>query len=87
MSGAIGQDVMLALLILALQPSQPDQMSGPSPVRLLSMAYGIGKSLGLERIAGAALKRKERLCEPWWGEMLERILLVSETQSRRQDQN
>lgn len=76
-SGAVGQEVMLAFLILALRPSRPDQMGGPSPLRLLSTAYEIGKSLGLERFARAACKRKTVLCEPWWADVLERILLVS----------
>jgi len=77
MTGAVGDEVVLALLILALQPVQPEQMCGPSPLRLISLAYETGKALGFEGLARAAAKRPAQMCEPWWSEMLERVLLVS----------
>lgn len=77
MTGAVGDEVVLALLILALQPAQPGQLCGPSPVRLISLAYETGKALGLEGLARAAVKRGAQMCEPWWAPMLERVLLVS----------
>lgn len=77
MTGAVGDEVVLALLILALQPAQPGQLCGPSPLRLISLAYETGKALGLESLARAAVKRGAQMCEPWWAPMLERVLLVS----------
>jgi hypothetical protein len=77
MTGAVGDEVVLALLILALQPAQPGQICGPSPLRLISLAYETGKALGLDSIARAAVKRSAQLREPWWSAMLERVLLVS----------
>lgn len=76
-TGAVNKDVVTALLILALCPVHPGQMSGPSPLRLISLAYEIGSALGMEAMSRSAAKRTAQLCEPWWSEMLDRVLLVS----------
>ena len=76
-TGAVNVDVVTALLILALCPAHPGQMSVPSPLRLISLAYEIGSALGMEATSRSAAKRTAQLCEPWWSEMLDRVLLVS----------
>jgi hypothetical protein len=78
-AGAVGDDVLLALLILALQPDHPDQPTGWSPLRTIAMAYQVGKNAGLEGLARSAVKHGHRLCEPWWSQELDRVLLVSDT--------
>ena len=73
MTGAVGLDVMLALLILSLQPATT---GAATAVRLISLAYEMGAALGMEANVEAALRHPDQLCEPWWKSRLEEILLV-----------
>ena len=78
MTGAIGIDVILALLICSLAPAQPSDTShaSRSPLRLISMAYQMGCSMALEVEARAILRMGDALKEPWWKERLGRVMLV-----------
>lgn len=71
--GAVSVDVVLALLIGTTAGTTPEL---PSRSRIISIAYEIGKALGMESNTLAGLEMGEELCQPWWRERYEEMLLV-----------
>jgi hypothetical protein len=80
MSGDLTRDTVFALLILSLAPQHEMDAARarPTALRLVSLAYDIGLSLGLEALARVALRHGDDLCHPWFEERLELVLLVSD---------
>lgn len=74
MMGAVSVDVVLALLIGSAAGSHPKL---PSVTRMISLAYELGQALGLESNTLAGLEMGDELCQPWWKERYEEMLLVS----------
>lgn len=75
--GAVDDEVLLALLILSLQPFTSDRLSSWSPVRLISMAYDIGRSKGMESLVRSSIRHADMTRQPLWSKFLEKVLLVS----------
>lgn len=83
MAGHATRDVVLALLILSLAPSQPDEdMDGkipeqapvtPSAFRLIALAYSMGSNLGMQSAAEAALRAD--LDSEHWDDMRFQLLM------------
>jgi hypothetical protein len=80
LSGNITEDVVLALLILALAPMVPlgpEARLRPTPLRLISLAYQLGRDLGLEGKAERYLLRGADLAELHWEEAMQLVQMVS----------
>jgi hypothetical protein len=80
MSGDLTRDTVFALLILSAPQHEMDAARArPTALRLVSLAYDIGLSLGLEALARVALRHGDELCHPWFDERMELVLLVSDS--------
>lgn len=87
MGGGVSLDVILALLILSFAPAQPEDDNGddgddrsiprvvPTALRLISLAYSIGQSLGLDSVVEGTLRLGDRLNLEMYGEALWRLQL------------
>jgi hypothetical protein len=73
LTGAVDIDVVLAIFILTTGLNTPKL---PSCARLIAIAYDVGRSIGMEANTLAGLEMGEELCEAWWRERYEEMLLV-----------
>lgn len=78
LSGNISFDIVLAFLILSLAPTLPGaKKDRPSPLRLISLAYQIGRDLGVDGKVEGYLARGNDLALPFWAEPMRIVQVVS----------
>lgn len=84
LSGNINFDVVLAFLVLSLAPTLPGaKKDRPSPLRLISLAYQIGRDLGLDGKVEGYLARGNDLALPFWAEPMRVVQVVSADKRNR----
>jgi hypothetical protein len=90
MRAQLHEDVVLALLILSLAPATDVQeasvRSRPTALRLISMAYDVGRSLGIPTSVKQTARRSGDLGLPGWGRALDQLEMVSHMQGIYLDQ-
>jgi hypothetical protein len=81
-SGAVGPEIPLALLVLSLAPSPSDATRAPiTALRTIALAYSVGQNMGWD--AMSQIWHKSRwLTLPEWSSRLDQVLLWEAVKNR-----
>lgn len=82
MSGAVGSDTPLALLILSLAPSPTDTTRAPlTAVRTIALAYSVGQMMGWDTMS-EVWHQSKYITLPDWSTRFDQVLLWETVKNR-----